>query len=154
MALKHFCAGITPNNGGQGAPDKIISVAEESDLILEQGEWVLKTACKQLSLWLELGCTEFHMAINMSTRQFEGKYDSVALIKKLIQQYQLPKHSIQLDITETLMLEDSKLILVTLLELKKLDIMLSVDDFGTGYSSLSYLRRFPVDILKIDHIVY
>lgn len=135
---------------GQVAPDKIISLAEESDLILKLGEWILKTACKQISLWLEQGHTEFHMAINMSTRQFEGKYDSVALIKNLIRQYQLPKHSIQLEITENLMLEDSKLILDTLFELKKLDIMLSIDDFGTGYSSLSYLRRFPVDILKID----
>ena len=90
----------------------------------------------------------------MSPRQFDEKYDCVTFIKKLIKQYQLPDHCIQLEITETLMLEDSRLILDTLLELKKLDIMLSVDDFGTGYSSLSYLRRFPVDILKIDHIVY
>ena len=135
---------------GQVAPDKIISVAEESDLILILGEWVTKTACKQISLWLKQGYTDLHIAINMSTRQFDDKYDSVALIKNLIQQYQLPKHSVQLEITETLMLEDSRLILDTLFEFKKLGIMLSVDDFGTGYSSLSYLRRFPVDILKID----
>ena len=137
-------------NHGQVPPNKIISVAEESDLILKLGEWILETACNQISIWLKQGYTEMHMAINMSTRQFEEKYDSVALIKNLIQQYQLPKHSIQLEITETLMLEDSKLILDTLFELKKLGIVLSVDDFGTGYSSLSYLRRFPVDILKID----
>ncbi len=135
---------------GQVAPDKIISVAEESDLILILGEWVIKTACKQISLWLKQGYTDLHIAINMSTRQFDDKYDSVALIKNLIQQYQLPKHSVQLEITETLILEDSRLILDTLYEFKKLGIKLSVDDFGTGYSSLSYLRRFPVDILKID----
>jgi len=135
---------------GQVSPDKIISIAEESDLILKVGKWVLTTACKQISSWHKQGFSDLHMAINMSTRQFEEKADSVTLLKKLIQQNQLPERIIQLEITENLMLEDSKLILNSLFELKNLGISLSVDDFGTGYSSLSYLRRFPIDILKID----
>lgn len=135
---------------GLVATDKIISIAEESDLILKIGEWVLTTACKQISLWQEQGFSNLYMAINMSTRQFEGKFNSVALIKKMIQQYHLSENFIQLEITESLMLEDSKLVLDNLSELKDLGILLSVDDFGTGYSSLSYLRRFPIDILKID----
>ncbi len=135
---------------GQVSPDKIISIAEESDLILKVGKWVLTTACKQISSWHEQGFSDLHIAINMSTRQFEEKADSVTLLKKLIQQNQLPEHIIQLEITENLMLEDSKLILNGLSELKNLGISLSVDDFGTGYSSLSYLRRFPIDTLKID----
>ena len=135
---------------GQVAPEKIISIAEESDLILKLGEWILVTACKQLSLWRERGLTDLHMAINMSIRQFDGKYDCVTLINKLIQQYQLPKYSIHLEITESLILEDSRLILDTLTNLKDLGILLSIDDFGTGYSSLSYLRRFPINLLKID----
>jgi len=135
---------------GQIAPDKIISIAEESDLIITLGAWILKTACKQFALWTEQGITGLHMAINMSTRQFGNKLDCVELIKGLILQYQIPKGSLQLEITESLMLEDSHVVLNTLAELKQLGVSLSVDDFGTGYSSLSYLRRFPVDILKID----
>ncbi|MCK5190410.1 MAG: diguanylate cyclase, partial [Methylococcales bacterium] len=135
---------------GQISPKKIISIAEESDLILKLGEWILVTACKQLSLWREQGLADLHMAINMSIRQFDGKYDCVTLIKELIQQYQLPKYSIQLEITESLILEDSRLIFDTLANLTDLGILLSIDDFGTGYSSLSYLRRLPIDIVKID----
>ncbi len=135
---------------GQISPKKIISIAEESDLILKLGEWILVTACKQLSLWREQGLADLHMAINMSIRQFDGKYDCVTLIKELIQQYQLPKYSIQLEITESLILEDSRLIFDTLANLTDLGILLSIDDFGTGYSSLSYLRRFPINLLKID----
>jgi len=135
---------------GQVAPDKIISIAEESDLILRLGEWILEAAFKQYTLWQLNSSTELHLAINMSTRQFDSKYNTVDLLKKLIQQYQIPQHSIHLEITEGLMLEDSKLILDTLSDLKEMGVLLSVDDFGTGYSSLSYLRKFPVDILKID----
>jgi len=135
---------------GQIDPTKIISIAEESDLILKLGEWILKQACKQLSLWKLQGFNDLQLAINMSSRQFDRKYDTVTLLKQLIQQYQIPEQSIHLEITESLMLEDSKLILDTLLELKDMGILLSIDDFGTGYSSLSYLRRFPIDFLKID----
>jgi len=135
---------------GQVPPDKIISIAEESDLILKVGEWILKQAFQQLTRWRSQGYTNLHLAINMSTRQFDRKYDNVSLIKSLIFQHQIPENYIHLEITESLMLEDSRLILDTLSELKELGVLLSVDDFGTGYSSLSYLRKFPIDILKID----
>jgi len=135
---------------GQVAPDKIISIAEESDLILALGEWILETACQQLSAWQLEGIMNLQLSINMSIRQFDHKYDIVNVLTKLIQKYQISRQLIHLEITESLMLEDSKHILDTLSELKKMGLMLSVDDFGTGYSSLSYLRKFPVDILKID----
>ncbi|MFK5948438.1 MAG: EAL domain-containing protein [Methylococcales bacterium] len=135
---------------GQVAPDKIISIAEESDLILTLGEWILEQACKQLSLWHTQGHTELRIAINMSTRQFDIKFNSTTLLKNLISKYNIPKNHIHLEITESLMLEDSKYILDTLSELKEIGVLLAVDDFGTGYSSLSYLRKFPIDILKID----
>ena len=135
---------------GQVAPDKIISIAEESDLILHLGDWILTTACQQIALWQDQGVTDLHMAINMSTRQFSDKHNCVTLIKKLINQHKIPQLSLQLEITESLLLEDTRFILETLSELKELGTLLSIDDFGTGYSSLSYLRRFPVDILKID----
>ena len=135
---------------GQVTPDKIISIAEESDLILSLGDWILNTACEQLNQWKQQGISDLHLAVNISTRQFNDKHNCLTLIKKLIQQYQLPPKTLQLEITESILLEDSRLILETLSELKQLGVLLSVDDFGTGYSSLSYLRRFPVDILKID----
>jgi len=131
--------------------DKIISISEESDLILKLGGWILESACSQLSLWQTQGFKDLTLSINMSSRQFDRNHHSVALLKKLIQQYKIPNNSIHLEITEPLILADSMLIIDTLTELKELGISLSVDDFGTGYSSLSYLHRFPIDILKIDH---
>lgn len=136
---------------GQMAADKIISVAEGSNLILKLGEWILNEGCRQLSLWHSQGYTSLNLAINMSARQFDRKYDSVTLISKLFDQYKIPKHSLHLEITENLMQKDSNFILETLSNLKKIGILLSIDDFGTGYSSLSFLQKFPVDILKIDH---
>lgn len=131
-------------------PTKIISIAEESDLILKIGEWVLHAAFHQLSLWQSQGISNLHIAINISTRQFDNKYDCVTVIQRLLQQYKIPKYFIHLEITESLMLDNSKLILDKLTKLKELGILFSVDDFGTGYSSLSYLRKFPIDTLKID----
>ncbi len=136
---------------GQIAADKIISIAEDSSLIIKIGEWVLNKACQQLSLWHSQGYTFLNIAINMSARQFDRKNDSVALIKKMFDQYQIPKHSIHLEITESLMQKDTNFILEILSDLKKIGILLSIDDFGTGYSSLSFLSKFPVDFLKIDH---
>ena len=132
------------------SPEKIISIAEESNLILKLGGWILIKVCKQINTWREKGFMDFYIAINISTRQFDEKHHLVTLVKKQIQQYQFPKNSIQFEITEGVILEDSKHTLNTLLELKYLGILLSVDDFGTGYSSLSYLHRFPISILKID----
>jgi len=135
---------------GQIAAEKIISIAEESDLILKLGEWILKQACQQLSIWQRQGFSDLNLAINMSSRQFDRENDTINLLNQLLQQYQIPRQKIQLEITESLMLEDSKFIIDILIELKKMGFQLSIDDFGTGYSSLSYLRRFPIDILKID----
>ncbi len=135
---------------GLVSPEKIISIAEESNLVLKLGGWILISACKQLKKWLNQGFSGFYIAINISTRQFEEKHNLVSLVKKQIQQYQIPKKAIQFEITESVILEDSKHTLDTLLELKNMGIMLSVDDFGTGYSSLSYLHRFPISTLKID----
>ncbi len=132
------------------ATEEIISIAEESDLILELGEWVLTSACRQFSEWRQQGLENLHIAINMSTRQFCNKADSHGLVAKLIQQYQIPADTLQLEITESLMLEDSEFTVGVLQKLKQLGIAFSIDDFGTGYSSLGYLRRFPIDILKID----
>ena len=135
---------------GQVSPEKIVSIAEESDLILALGEWILRTACAQFSTWKKQGLDKLHIAINMSTRQFCEKVDSYYLVEQLLREFELSGTDLQLEITENLMLEDSSVVMDMLSKLRTLGVQLSVDDFGTGYSSLSYLRRFPVDILKID----
>ncbi len=135
---------------GMISPEEVIKIAEESDFIFELGEWILEQACYQFSLWQQQGLEITHIAINMSTRQFSGKMDSFRLLESLIQKYSIPSAAIQLEITESLMLEDSHDVMNMLEALRNLGMQISVDDFGTGYSSLSYLRRFPVDILKID----
>ncbi len=135
---------------GKISPEKIISISEESDLILVLGEWVLRTACAQFSAWKKQGLVKLHIAINMSTRQFCEKANSYYLIQQLLHEFKLSGTDLHLEITENLMLEDSSVVMEMLSELRAIGVQLSVDDFGTGYSSLSYLRRFPVDILKID----
>lgn len=131
-------------------PDKFIPIAEESDLILSIGNWVFRTACKQVQSWRNAGIKQLNLAVNMSTRQFCDKADCVGLVQKTLAELNLPAHSLTLEITENLMLEDSQQILNIFKQLQKLGVKLSVDDFGTGYSSLSYLRRFPINVLKID----
>ncbi len=130
--------------------EKIISIAEESDLILELGRWVIENAFAQLNKWLKQFVSPLHLAVNLSPRQFDHKFDCISFIKQQLSHYQIPDNSIHLEITENLMLEESKHISDTLTGLKAIGLSLSVDDFGTGYSSLSYLRRFPIDYLKID----
>jgi diguanylate cyclase (GGDEF)-like protein len=139
---------------GQVKPDKIIAIAEQSNLIIKLGNWILETAYEQLASWLKLGYTDLqYIAINMSARQFDRNNVSVTLIKDLIQRYQLPRNSIHLEISENLLFENTRFIANTLAELKSLGILLTVDDFGTGYSSLSYLRRFPISLIKIDRTI-
>lgn len=138
---------------GQVSPAQIISIAEESDLIFEVGQWVLHTACKQYSLWKEQDLKDLdriHIAINISTRQFSEKADIFLVVEKLLQEYHIPFHALQLEITEELMLDHSQLVMDVLVKFRDLGVQFSVDDFGTGYSSLSYLHRFPVNVLKID----
>lgn len=139
---------------GQLNPDKIISIAEQSNLIVELGEWILSTACEQFGSWLKQGATDLqYIAINVSSCQFNSNCSCVPLLKKLMSQHRLPRHSIQLEITENLLFENSRIIADKLSELKKIGVLLSVDDFGTGYSSLGYLRRSPIDLLKIDQSI-
>jgi diguanylate cyclase (GGDEF)-like protein len=132
-------------------PADFITVAEETGLILPIGAWVLREACVQAHRWqLEFGSDPpLTLAVNISARQVHqpGLRDIVA---EALRDSGLPAASLVLEITETLMMQDAELSIERLAELKSLGIRLAIDDFGTGYSSLSYLRKFPVDILKID----
>ncbi|NEX64007.1 putative bifunctional diguanylate cyclase/phosphodiesterase [Noviherbaspirillum galbum] len=134
---------------GMIQPLDFIPVAEESGLILKIGEWVLREACRQLRVWRDDGHAGMSIAVNLSARQAmqPGFSDVVAAI---LEEHGLPPEALDLEITESVLMEPSEENIATLRCLSAMGVRLSVDDFGTGYSSLSYLKRFPISALKID----
>jgi len=129
-------------------PIRFIPLAEETSLIQPLGHYVLEQAIKQTKIWNDQGY-DLSVGINLSARQFI-QADLVEQIKQLIQKYELKPGNIDLEITETIAMQDAENSINKMYHLKELGVKLSMDDFGTGYSSLSYLHRFPLDILKID----
>jgi diguanylate cyclase (GGDEF)-like protein len=135
---------------GLVAPGEFVPVAEDSNLILEVGEWVLRTALDQAARWrAAFGARAPIVSVNISARQF-AQDDFVELVARALEQSGAEAAGLCLEITESVLMDDVDLTLSTLVRLKALGVQLAVDDFGTGYSSLSYLRRFPVDVLKVD----
>ncbi|GAA0733745.1 EAL domain-containing protein [Dactylosporangium roseum] len=136
---------------GMLGPGTFIPLAESTGLIVPLGRWVLRQACTQLATW----CTQFESAsgirvnVNLSARQFQYQ-DLVVEVAGILRETGVDPHQIVLEITESLLMQDTESTIDTLGRLKALGVRLAIDDFGTGYSSLSYLKRFPVDILKID----
>ena len=126
-----------------------IAIAEETGLILPIGEWVLRQACRQLKRWHEAGHRAMRVAVNLSARQFYQP-NFLATIKDILAETGLSPTVLDLEITESVLLQRSEDNIAKLRELGNMGIQLSVDDFGTGYSSLAYLQRFPVHALKID----
>ncbi|WP_144290436.1 EAL domain-containing protein [Chitinilyticum litopenaei] len=131
------------------SPADFIPVAERTGLILPIGDWVIDTACRQLRLWRDAGLNDFRLAINLSVRQL-GSGTIHHVLQACIARHGVPASSIELEITESLMMIQPEETARLLGELKQAGFSLAIDDFGTGYSSLSYLVRFPVDVLKID----
>lgn len=131
------------------APGRFISVAEESGLIVPIGDWVLQEACNQISKWVQAGWRECVIAVNLSEVQFR-RSDIEQTVKNAINKAGITPASLELELTESILIQDTENVLNVLQRLKILGICLSIDDFGTGYSSLSYLKRFAVDKLKID----
>ncbi|MRW89633.1 EAL domain-containing protein [Duganella sp. FT80W] len=134
---------------GMIAPVEFIPLAEETGIINQLGEWVLRTACAQLQQFLRAGLPEMRVAVNLSVRQLLQK-DFAASVEAVLAETQLPPHLLELEITESTLMENAHDTLAALHRLRELGVRLSIDDFGTGYSSLSYLKRFPIDIIKID----
>ena len=131
------------------SPARFIPVAESSGLIAPIGQWVLLEACLQAQRWRSAGLGSMTMAVNVSPRQF-ALSDLVAVVGDALAQSGFPATSLELEITESALAERPEQALALLTKLGDLGLRLSVDDFGTGYSSLAHIKRFPIDVLKID----
>jgi diguanylate cyclase (GGDEF)-like protein len=131
------------------APATFIPLAEETGLILPIGEAVLRQACRQLKLWHDAGYPSLQLSVNLSARQFRQP-DLADRIAVVLAETGLEPDCLDLELTESCIMQDAEIALQTLGQLKAMGVRLSIDDFGTGYSSLIYLRRFPIDTLKID----
>ncbi|HEY9762979.1 MAG TPA: EAL domain-containing protein [Trichocoleus sp.] len=134
---------------GMVSPAKFIPIAEANGLIVPIGEWVLRQACKQCQLWQRVGLPNLRMSVNLSARQFEQP-NLVNVVSQILQESGLEPTSLELEVTESFLMDDIERSVLTLKQLRALGLALALDDFGTGYSSLSYLKRFPVNMLKID----
>jgi diguanylate cyclase (GGDEF)-like protein/PAS domain S-box-containing protein len=133
------------------APSEFISVAEETGLIIPLGRWVLREACLQMRRWQESfsSARPLSLSVNISGNQFMQP-DLVEQVKQILDETGFDPHCLQLEITESSVIENTETVTAMLVQLRSLGIRLSMDDFGTGYSSLSYLHRFPIHTLKID----
>ena len=130
-------------------PGLFIPLAEETGLIVPIGEWVLRTACVQAKAWQSIGNSNLRVAVNVSARQF-SQQNLAELVQRTLIESGLEARYLELELTESALLNDNEALTETLRQLKHIGVSLSLDDFGTGYSSLSHLRRFPIDIVKID----
>jgi diguanylate cyclase (GGDEF)-like protein len=142
-----------PNNSKEGghfiSPVEFIPISEQSGLIVPIGEWVLRTACQMAMNWQKDGYPPFRIAVNISGVQFH-RGDIVNTVKQVLDETGLDAKMLELEVTESIFMDDIEFTIGVLRELHDLGCELAIDDFGTGYSSLSYLRQFPIDRLKID----
>src|SRR5690606_37760076 len=134
---------------GAMLPGDFITIAEETGLILPLGEQILRRACAQASQWLREGPQAVRVAVNLSGQQLRQP-QFAATVERILGETGLPGHLLELELTESMLLEHSESVADNLAALRQLGVELSVDDFGTGYSSLAYLKRFPIRCLKID----
>lgn len=129
--------------------DEFVPLLEETGLILSVGEWVIREACRQNRLWQEAGLESLTVSVNLSVRQFH-KRDLLDVVTSAIADTGIRPQQLQLEITESVLLERSHAVNKTMTRLRDIGVKLAIDDFGTGYSSLSYLKQYPFDTLKFD----
>jgi diguanylate cyclase (GGDEF)-like protein/PAS domain S-box-containing protein len=130
-------------------PAQFISIAEESGLIVPIGQWVLREACRQAKTWQDAGLPLLRLAVNISAVELRSN-GFVAGVTTILAETGFDPQRLELELTETFLMQDSKSTALVLIALKELGVQIALDDFGTGYSSLSYMRRFPIDALKVD----
>ncbi|WP_226497116.1 putative bifunctional diguanylate cyclase/phosphodiesterase [Ferribacterium limneticum] len=134
---------------GMISPARFIPVAEETGIIVEIGEWVLATACREMKRWIDAGLKPLRMAVNVSARQLRRR-DFCETVANALTLSGLPAELLELEITESSVMENPQEAILILERLGRMGVTLAIDDFGTGYSSLAYLKLFPIDHLKID----
>ena len=134
---------------GMIPPDKFIPLAEDTGLIIPIGKWVLAEACRQNKAWQQQGLTPVPVAVNLSAVQFR-QHNLLEIVQETLIETDLNPRFLELELTESLLMDCSEYNVTLLKEFRRLGVQLSIDDFGTGYSSLSYLQRFPINKLKID----
>jgi EAL domain-containing protein (putative c-di-GMP-specific phosphodiesterase class I) len=139
-----------PDNG-LTFPDSFIDIAEDAGLIESIGQWVIEQACKDLKIWQQMGLS-LHVAVNVSSKQCKqtSEIPISHIINNALTVNQLEPSNLKVEITESLLMENSTEMIATLQAIRDLGVAIHMDDFGTGYSSLSYLKHFPIDALKID----
>lgn len=130
-------------------PDEFIGIAEETGLIIEIGKWVLETACKQLVIWQQKNSTPLRMAVNVSLKQLERE-GFVEYVEQILRQMKLPAIMLEIEVTESMFLDEDSFSLKLLHCLNDLGVQISMDDFGTGYSNMAYLKKLPINRIKID----
>ena len=133
---------------GMVPPGEFIPIAEETGLVVSIGEWVLEEACSQARAWERQGLPPLKLAVNISARQISPKLPQS--IGALLSRHELTPAWLELELTESMLMNNTDSVISMMDELNAMGISLSLDDFGTGFSSLSYLKRFPIDTLKID----
>jgi Amt family ammonium transporter len=136
---------------GRVSPADFIPIIEKSSMIIDVGQWVINETCQKLALWREQGLPLVPVAINISGRHLHHK-SLLPFIVETTQQYDIRTDLLEIEITEGVLTGDTEQSIAAMEALKAINIKLSIDDFGTGYSSLSYLKRFPIDVLKIDRL--
>lgn len=134
---------------GMVPPIDFIPLAEESGLIVPIGEWVLRAACEESMQWQSQGLPPVHVAVNISSPHFRHS-GLLPMVARVLHETGLPPECVEVEVTESMLMDDMETTLATLHRLKDMGLRLAIDDFGTGYSSLAYLKRFPLDALKID----
>jgi EAL domain-containing protein (putative c-di-GMP-specific phosphodiesterase class I) len=134
---------------GLVSPADFIPVAEETGLIVPIGQWALAEACRQGAIWQRAGCHSLKMAVNISARQLSDD-GIVDFVRRTLRESGLPPDTLELELTETALMDHADDSLVRLRQLRDLGVTIAIDDFGTGYSSLSYLQKLPVAVVKID----
>ncbi|QLC73137.1 EAL domain-containing protein [Pseudomonas sp. LPB0260] len=139
---RHPSLGLVP-------PGEFIGLAEETGLIAPIGEFVLRQACQQAREWQRQGLADLRVSVNLSVHQLR-KGNLTSLVRQVLEDTGLAAHNLELELTESQLLDNVESVIATFQQLRELGVKLAIDDFGTGYSSLSYLKRFPVDYVKID----